>query len=306
MRLPASDLLDSLPAELSQQLEEHANQFLLDFIRSNSASQFAQNAPALAKFREAITQGDSKDDIEFLGHFRALVPITSYEPYEPFVAKFFEAPCREADVKDMFAPGLPSFLATSTGTSGKEPKVLARYQPPSQYLQHPAYLMPPSSLDGTVLAPSSLRYSKVLKIDREDGQSSQELVVCAISGGLPRMQMKWDVEHDHDRLDLWGKPATAYSVLHANSDATSVPGQTAPHAVALVEGYRPFFILHALFALADSRVKTMCFLFANAFATLLQFIEDEWLLLVDCIEHGIIPDLENSDLLQEALEVRVY
>ncbi|OAX31121.1 hypothetical protein K503DRAFT_806351 [Rhizopogon vinicolor AM-OR11-026] len=58
MSPPTSDLLDSLPVQLSQQLKEH-------------------KAPVLAKFREAIAQGDSKDDIEFLRHFRALVPITS-------------------------------------------------------------------------------------------------------------------------------------------------------------------------------------------------------------------------------------
>ena len=92
MSSPTSDLLDSLPVQLSQQLKEHVNQVLLEIIRSNSVSQFAQNTPVLAKFREAIAHGDSKDDVEFLRHFRALVPITSYEPYKPFVAKFFCLP----------------------------------------------------------------------------------------------------------------------------------------------------------------------------------------------------------------------
>jgi hypothetical protein len=210
MSPPASDLLDSLPADLSQDLEEHINQVLLDFIRPNSASQFAQNAPELAKFREAIAaQGNPKDNIEFIRHFRELVPITSYEPYEPFVAKFFASPCREVDVKDMFAPGLPCFLAISSATSGKESKFFARYRPPPQYLQHPIYLAVSTS-GGTMLAPSSLRYSKVLKIDREDGQSSQEFVVCSVSSGFVRMQMNWDVENDLNRLDVWGKPIAPF------------------------------------------------------------------------------------------------
>ncbi|OAX31091.1 hypothetical protein K503DRAFT_673748, partial [Rhizopogon vinicolor AM-OR11-026] len=264
------------------QLKEHVNQALLEIIRTNSASQFAQNAPVLAKFREAIAQGDSKDDIEFMRQFRALVPITSYEHYEPFVENFFADPCREVDVKNMFAPGLPYFLAITSATSGKAPKLFPRYRPPTQYLQHPI----PSS-EGVVLAPYYLRpsnYSKTPKIHLEDGQSSQPLVVISASGGWMRMSMNWDFEHDMDRLDLW------------------IPGQTAPYAVALIDDHRAFFLLHALFALADSRVTTISFLFANSFVSLLHYIEDEWLLLLDCIEYGIIPDIETTDDLRGALK----
>jgi hypothetical protein len=49
----------------------------------------------------------------------------------------------------------------------------------------------------------------------------------------------------------------------------------------------------------------MCFLFVNVFAIMLQFIEDEWPLLIDCIENGVIPQLENIELLRGVLEVRV-
>ncbi|OAX32790.1 hypothetical protein K503DRAFT_749517 [Rhizopogon vinicolor AM-OR11-026] len=278
---PASDLLDSLPSEASQQLKEHVNQLLLEIIRPNSASQFAQNASILSKFREAVAQGDLKDDIEFLRQFRALVPITSYEHYEPFIAKFFASPCREADVKDMLAPGLPCFLATTSATTGKEPKFFPRYRPPTQYV-HRAMTIPSS--EGTIFAPFTLKYSKVLKIDCEDSQGSQELAVCAVSSGFMRMRMNWNIEHDMDRLDLW------------------IPGQTAPYAVALIEGNRAFFLLHALFALADSKVTTMSFVFANTFVSVLHYIEDEWLLLVDCIENGIIPDIETTDDLRGALK----
>lgn len=42
------------------------------------------------------------------------------------------------------------------------------------------------------------------------------------------------------------------------------------------------------------------------FVSLLQFIEDEWLLLVDCIENGIIPNLEQISHVRTALEVGVH
>jgi len=36
---------------------------------------------------------------------------------------------------------------------------------------------------------------------------------------------------------------------------------------------------------------------------MLQYIEDEWLVIVDCIEKGIIPDLEITQDVRVALEV---
>jgi hypothetical protein len=83
----------------------------------------------------------------------------------------------------------------------------------------------------------------------------------------------------------------------------SVSGKTDPYAISLVKNYRTFFILNALFALTDRRVTTIRFLFASVFVNFLQYVEDEWLLLVDCIEKGIIPDMENLDHLREPLEV---
>ncbi|KAG2340231.1 hypothetical protein BDR05DRAFT_915978 [Suillus weaverae] len=277
-----TDLLESLTAELSQQLKDYEDQALLEVIRPNLASQFAQDAPELAKFREVIAQNDSMDDREFLRLFREFIPTTNYEAYKPFIAKFFATPCKEADVKNMFAPGLPYFFAMSSMTSGKSVKTFPRYRPPPHLLQNPLYLALPRS-EGTTLSPASMRYSQILTIDCEDGQSKQ-VTVCSLSIGFLRMAMNWDAEHDSERLDLW------------------LPGQTDPYAISLVKSYRAFFVLNALFALADRRVTIIRFFFANVFVIFLQYIEDEWSLLVDCIEKGIIPDVENLGHLRAPLE----
>ncbi|KAG1882711.1 GH3 auxin-responsive promoter [Suillus subluteus] len=278
-----TDLLGSLTAELSQQLKDYEDQALLEMIRPNLATQFVQDAPELAKFREAIAQSDSMDDKEFLRIFREFIPTTNYDAYRPFIAKFFATPCKEADVKNMFAPGLPYFFAMSSMTSGKSVKTFPRYRPPLHLLQNPLYLaLPPS--EGTTLSPASMRYSQILKIDCEDGQFKQ-VTVCSLSIGFLRMAMNWDPEHDNERLDLW------------------LPGQTDPYAISLVKSYRAFFVLNALFALADRRVTIIRFFFANVFVIFLQYIEDEWSLLIDCIEKGIIPDVENLDHLRAPLEV---
>ncbi|KAG1741566.1 GH3 auxin-responsive promoter [Suillus paluster] len=283
MSRPETDLLDSLSTELSQQLKDHVDQTLLESIRPNYTSQFSQHAPELAKFREAIAQSDSKDDIDFLRSFREFVPTTNYEPYRPFIAKFLATPCKEADVENMFAPGLPYFFAMSSMTTGTTVKIFPKYRPPPHLLQHPLFLaLPPS--EGTALSPSSLKYRQVLEIECEDGQSSKKVTVCSLSAGYLRMAMNWDVEGDNDRLDLW------------------LPGQTDPYAMSLINSYRGYFVLNALFALANRGVTTVRFFFANIFVTFLQYVEDEWPLLVDCIEKGVIPDIENLDHLRAPLQ----
>ncbi|KAG1795430.1 GH3 auxin-responsive promoter, partial [Suillus plorans] len=183
----------------------------------------------------------------------------------------------------LFAPGLPYCLAMSSMTSGKSLKMFPTYWPAPHLLHHPLYLsLPPS--EGSTLSPSSLSFGQVLKLYSEDGQSSKTLPVCSLTVGFLRMQKNWDIEHDMDRLNLW------------------VPGKTDPYAISLVKGFRAFFLLNALFALADRRVATIRFLFANVFVNLLQYIEEEWTLLIDCIEKGIIPDIEKLDHLREPLE----
>ncbi|KAG1747123.1 uncharacterized protein EDB91DRAFT_70071 [Suillus paluster] len=144
-----------------------------------------------------------KKIVDFLRSFREFIPITNYEPYRPFIAKFFAIPCMEADVRDMFAPGLPYFLAMTSMTSRKVPKMFPKYRPPPHLLQQLSYAAPPPS-EGTTLSPSSLRHWQVLKIDCEDGQSSKEVAVCSMSIGILRMGMNWDVKHDKDRLGSVG------------------------------------------------------------------------------------------------------
>ncbi|KAG1729171.1 GH3 auxin-responsive promoter [Suillus occidentalis] len=283
MSRPDTDLLQSLSPELSQRLKDFLDQALLGFIRPNSISQFAHHASELANFREAMAQKDSNDDEELLRSFREFIPTTNYEPYRPFVANFFATPCKESDVKNMFAPGLPYCLAVSSTTSGKAPKQFPIYPPARHLLHHPLYLSLCHS-EGSTLSPSSLSFGQALEVELEDGHSSKVLPVCSVTVGFLRMQMDWHVEHDKDRIDL------------------RVPGKTDPYAISLVKSYRAFFILNALFALADRRVTTIRFLFASVFVNFLQYVEDEWPLLVDCIEKGIIPDMENLDHLREPLE----
>jgi len=202
MSTTTTELLDSLSAELSQQLRDRIDQFILDILQPNSASQFARHAPELAQFRQAVAK-DPKNDFEFLRSFRENVPLTGYESYRLLVAKFFASPCREVDVENMLALGLPDYLAMSSATTGKIPKIFPKYPPPPQYSRDDIDMCPSS--DGATLTEYSLGYREIRNIECENNRTPTKLVVCGASSGNLRMQWGWPVEQDQKRLDLWGK-----------------------------------------------------------------------------------------------------
>ncbi|KAG1865581.1 GH3 auxin-responsive promoter-domain-containing protein [Suillus tomentosus] len=146
MSRPDTDLLDSSSAELTQR--------------------YAQYAPELANFREAIAQNDSKDDIDFLHSFREFVPTRDYEPHKPYIAK------------------------TALLLSHVQHDIWQIIKDVSNILARSALVAPPS-----ISVASSFR--------GEDGQSSKTLPVCSLTVGFLRMQKNWDIVHGMDRLNLW-------------------------------------------------------------------------------------------------------
>ena len=101
---------------------------LVKIIRDNFNTQYASQVVSLAKFRDVVSaHGGTEVDITLLADFRSHVPLSDYESYKPFVDKFNVQPCKEEDVKNMFSPGLPDFLAISSATSGTSPKIWPKY-----------------------------------------------------------------------------------------------------------------------------------------------------------------------------------
>ena len=63
--------------------------------------------------------------IQHLSAFRRLVPLTDYEAYGPWIAKFLERPCELSEVENLLAPGLPRSIAVSSSTSSNKRKHFA-------------------------------------------------------------------------------------------------------------------------------------------------------------------------------------
>ncbi|KAG2145880.1 GH3 auxin-responsive promoter [Suillus clintonianus] len=273
-------LLKSLTPELLTQLKERSNKFLFEIISANSKCKFCQTADELSIFRHAV-ELLHEDEQEFLRNFRELVPLTVYDAYQPFVARFFDTPCQESEVIDLLAPGFPAFIGTSSATSGNAPKLFPKYKGTTL----PVTIT--QSRGQTVYA-YFLKYREVLDIFCGDQDIVRKIMVTPASGGLLRMQMGWNPEQDEDRM------------------ASIVSGETTPLAVAMVTYHPSFLLLHALFGLANRDVDTLRVLFCTGLLDMFMYIERHWFSLVDAIDRGTIPDFEHIEHVRDHLECRLH
>ena len=121
-------LLFANPPPLSQQLKSRVNHRLASILRSNYKTQFAQGASELTAFRDAVAGlVNDVDDATLCETFRKTVPLTTYEAYSSLISKLFNSPCRESEVVDLLAPGLPDYITTSSSTSGGVSKAFPQY-----------------------------------------------------------------------------------------------------------------------------------------------------------------------------------
>ncbi|KAG0700450.1 GH3 auxin-responsive promoter [Suillus ampliporus] len=270
--------LKSLTPELLTQLKERSEKFIFEIISTNWKCKFCQTADELSIFRHAV-ESLPEDEQGFVRNFRELVPLTVYDTYQPFVARFFATPCQESEIIDLFAPGFPAFIAVSSATSGKAPKAFAKYRGTTWRAAGPQIQS---------VYTYHLSYREVLNVFRGDQGTMRRIIVTPASGGLLRMQMGWNPEQDKDRMSY------------------KVPGETAPLAVAMVTHHPSFLLLHALFALADRSVETLKILFSTTLLDMFMYIERDWCILVDAIDNGAIPDLEYIEHVRGHLERHLH
>ncbi|KAG0700097.1 GH3 auxin-responsive promoter [Suillus ampliporus] len=265
--------LKSLTPELLTQLKERSEKFLFEIISTNRKSKFCQTADELSIFRDAVEMLHD-DEPEFLRNFRKLVPLTEYVTYEPFVARFFNEPCQDSEVADLFAPGFPVFLAVSSGTSGKAPKYFAKYRGITY-----------GALDAQSQSVCTYRLTcRVLNVFRGDQDIIRKIPVSGVVGGLLRLLKGWDVEQDEERM------------------STKLPGETAPYAVGMVTHAPSYLLLHALFALADRSVETLRVTFCTTLLDMIMYIDRDWFSLVDAIDTGTMPELEHIEHVRDQLQ----
>jgi len=196
------DLL-SHPSPLSEQLSWRTDKLRSNIVRANYNTQFAQTAPELTEFRQAISGlVDGMDDDILSQSFQKSVQFTTYDSYASLIAKFLEKPCKASAVLHLLAPGLPDFLAISSSTSGSRPKYFPKYNCLSKI----------RSSEGKSLAiPDPLRrrttayiaYLVCNKMDVEDEDNVTTMYVSCGSVVRRRTHLYLDPEKDGEKMSTF-------------------------------------------------------------------------------------------------------
>ena len=200
MSVPMLYPLISLPPQLSASLKEETDCHLQKIIRANITSRYACSSSHLVDFRLAIADKDVKED-STLSDFRRLIPLTDYEAYRPWLAKFMERPCKLSEVENLLAPGLPSYLGVSSSTSGSAPKHLARdFGSSSGFALTAKLAKREGSLAGTTAGILSLCYRDVVDITSNYGEVVKRIPICIGSTAIWRNSAGWSIETDNTRM----------------------------------------------------------------------------------------------------------
>ena len=197
MAPPIVHPLTSLPPRLLAALKDVTDQRLQDVIGAIIASQYASSSPDLTDFQSTIRDKDVKDP-SILSDFRKFVPLTSYDAYRPWVAKFFERPCKLSEVENLLAPGLPSFFAVSSSTSGSKPKHFARYVGSRGLARQDSVRR--SALTGTMSLMYAMSYRDIVDITTISGEVVKRIPISIASSGFVRNYEGWTVETDNTRM----------------------------------------------------------------------------------------------------------
>ena len=129
--------LKNVSPELRRSLQERVERNLITLVTRLSPSRFYHESAPLHHLRDALGTpgiGASLDaeGKDILAAYYDSVPLTTYSDYAPYVARFIPAPdthavSRVADVRHLLAPGLPAYVAYSSGTTGSAAKYFLKY-----------------------------------------------------------------------------------------------------------------------------------------------------------------------------------
>ncbi|KAF8870184.1 GH3 auxin-responsive promoter [Infundibulicybe gibba] len=292
--LIATSVLQTLSAQQTEQVKLRVCGTLSFIVNTNSNTTYFRDAPLLARYRaelwldarhDSATPGTSMVEVD-LSTFTRSVPLSTYEDYRPYISRFMENPGLQSSVSSLLAPGLPTFIAASSGTS----RSIAKYFPKYAHLKsmdHAAVTSMAVSipeLDGaTKCAMFGLQYAHTL--DMLDGQEQAKVIPVSFgSAGIFRGRSGWKIENDPEFVK------------------TRLSGHVTPVAVAFIKPYYTFLFLHALFAMGEPSLTTFNTLSITLFSDFVRLIETHWEELLRAIETGQIPKLEGLDVLRPHIQ----
>ena len=174
--------VSSLSSLQQRSLQNRLETLLIGTIKKNCNTIYFREAPLLSDLRGQLTPA-SAEDTSILTAFSTLVPLSTYEDYRPFVVRFLRpTPYPSHEVRDLLSPGLPLFIAQSSGTSGSEFKYFPKY-PHALFKQGPPS-SPPGGAQLKTAALYGLHSMKTIEFE-EDG--ADKIPVTIITSGFFRV-----------------------------------------------------------------------------------------------------------------------
>ncbi|KAI6006357.1 GH3 auxin-responsive promoter [Pisolithus marmoratus] len=274
----------SLSPELKATLQECIERRLRDTVEANITTQYGIAAASLSLFHQAIAGKDVKTDPTIITDFRRAVPLTDYESYSPFVTRFFGNPRKLSELENILAPGLPSFIAMSSSTTGTKSKLLPKYPRKLPGARPAITRLLNAANSGKTAYIYSFVNQELLEVLGEDGDVMKKIPVCSGSCAGARYVQNWPVETDSTRV------------------GTTVPGHVSPWATGLITHHRSFLLVHALFALSEPTLETFITTFLTLFVDLIHYIQEDWDMLITSIREGTIPDIDRIDHVRTYLQ----
>ncbi|KIK14916.1 hypothetical protein PISMIDRAFT_342506 [Pisolithus microcarpus 441] len=186
---------------------------------ANITTHYGISAASLSPFRQVIVGKDVKEDPTIIEDFRRVVPVTDYESYSPFVAKFFSYPRKQSELQNLLAPGLPSFIGISSSTTRNKSKLFAKYSrgwsntPPSF-----AKLLQSAESEKTAYT-YCFGYRELLEVIGEDGEVMKKIPVCIGTCGGVRDAENWSVETDSIRMGAISEAESLHVAQSGAADA---------------------------------------------------------------------------------------
>ncbi|KAI5989834.1 GH3 auxin-responsive promoter [Pisolithus marmoratus] len=271
----------ALSPDLVSVLKSSTEATMVAIIKKNQYTRYFSESPVFADFHSALRNFGREDDRSIsddilLETYRTMIPLTTYDSYEPFVAKLLTGTCQEDDIRDMFSSGLPHHIAVTSSTSSLKPKFYCKYQ-------HPGAMRYPFGDGRQTFWTFSLHYRQLVKVQNCNGDIISTIPVGTQSSGIFRARSGLEVENDHLNIKLAGELANS------------------PVAVGFISDYRTFMLTHTLFALANSKIETISINFTTSVVDMIRFMEEEWDTLITSIETGELPAWERIQEVREYL-----
>ena len=203
--------LRALTPELKASLEKQAKTTLFQILTKLLGTIFFHEAPALATLQNALGDGysplspDGSENYELLLKFFSNVPLTTYEDYQPFVARLLDTEFPKlSDVSNLLSPGLPAYIAHSSGTSGGRFKYFPKYSIPNDVgLRWDSPDVPGFKLCRFTF----LNLDRWKQVVNGDGRPIQDIPVTLVSTGRVRSRLRIGPKDDAKIIDKKGRYA---------------------------------------------------------------------------------------------------